>query len=218
MTEYADKSGEQVRFGRLQNLDPEVTISLNRRSLWVVESLLAHDEERRVVVHSIDGGGRYIDCGIEAQGGLITGIELARICLGDLAQVAIVTWRGGGPRGHARTSRHRSPGARLSGRPVRRLGLERRKVLRDGFRSDASGGRRGGNLRCDRPSRRGQRRRRRARDSQAAHAGDRGQNRRRRAESNPRTSPCWSPPRPAWPAAFRSWLARSRPPCTSWPS
>ncbi len=100
MTEYADKSGEQVRFGRLQNLDPEVTISLNRRSLWVVESLLAHDEERRVVVHSIDGGGRYIDCGIEAQGGLITGIDLARICLGDAAQVALAP---GEVAGHAAT-------------------------------------------------------------------------------------------------------------------
>jgi methenyltetrahydromethanopterin cyclohydrolase len=64
--------------------------SLNRRALWVVESLLAHCEERRVAVHSIDGGGRFIDCGIEARGGLITGIELARICLGDLAQVTIM--------------------------------------------------------------------------------------------------------------------------------
>ena len=49
---------------------------LNRRALWVVESLLAHGEGR-VAVHAIDGGGRYIDCGIEARGGLITGIELA---------------------------------------------------------------------------------------------------------------------------------------------
>jgi methenyltetrahydromethanopterin cyclohydrolase len=70
--------------------------SLNRRAHWVVESLLAHTEERRVAVHLIDGGGRYIDCGIEAHGGLITGIELARICLGDLAQVAIVPGEVGG--------------------------------------------------------------------------------------------------------------------------
>ena len=47
-------------------------------------------------MHSIDGGGRYIDCGIEARGGLITGIELARVCLGDLAQVAIVPGEVGG--------------------------------------------------------------------------------------------------------------------------
>ncbi len=52
--------------------------------------MLAHAEERRVCVHSIEGGGRSIDCGIEARGGLFAGLELARISLGDLAQVAIV--------------------------------------------------------------------------------------------------------------------------------
>ena len=41
-----------------------MTMSLNRRALWVVEAILAHLEERRVAVHAIDGGGRYIDCGI----------------------------------------------------------------------------------------------------------------------------------------------------------
>jgi methenyltetrahydromethanopterin cyclohydrolase len=73
-----------------------MTMSLNRRALWVVEALLAHNEERRVAVHPIEGGGRYIDCGIQARGGLITGIELARVCLGDLAQLAIVPGEVGG--------------------------------------------------------------------------------------------------------------------------
>ena len=73
-----------------------MTMSLNRRALWVVEAMLAHAEERRVAVHAIEGGGRYIDCGIEAQGGLNAGIELARVCLGDLAQVSIVPGEVGG--------------------------------------------------------------------------------------------------------------------------
>jgi methenyltetrahydromethanopterin cyclohydrolase len=73
-----------------------MTMSLNRRAMWVVEALLAHGEECRVAVHSIEGGGRYIDCGINARGGLIAGIELARICLGDLAQIAIVPAEVGG--------------------------------------------------------------------------------------------------------------------------
>ena len=47
-------------------------------------------EEYRVAVHPIEGGGRYVDCGIEARGGLLAGIELARICLGGLGQVSIV--------------------------------------------------------------------------------------------------------------------------------
>jgi methenyltetrahydromethanopterin cyclohydrolase len=63
---------------------------LNRRALWVVEALLAHSEERRVAVHAIDGGGRYVDCGIETRGGWLAGIDLARVCLGDLAQVSLI--------------------------------------------------------------------------------------------------------------------------------
>jgi methenyltetrahydromethanopterin cyclohydrolase len=73
-----------------------MTMSLNRRAMWLVEALLAHGEERRVVAHSIEGGGRYIDCGIDARGGLIAGIELARVCLGDQAQVSIVPGEVGG--------------------------------------------------------------------------------------------------------------------------
>jgi methenyltetrahydromethanopterin cyclohydrolase len=67
-----------------------MTMSINRRALWVVEALLAHADERRVAVHPVDGGGRYVDCGIDARGGLLAGVDLARVCLGDLAQVAMV--------------------------------------------------------------------------------------------------------------------------------
>jgi methenyltetrahydromethanopterin cyclohydrolase len=63
---------------------------LNRRSLWAIESLLAHAEERRVTAHAIDGGGRYVDCGIEARGGWRAGLDVARVCLGDLAQVSLL--------------------------------------------------------------------------------------------------------------------------------
>ncbi|HKI20681.1 MAG TPA: methenyltetrahydromethanopterin cyclohydrolase [Isosphaeraceae bacterium] len=68
-----------------------MTMSLNRRALWVVEALLAHAEERRVAVHPVDGGGRYVDCGIDSRGGLLAGLDLARVCLGDLALVSIVS-------------------------------------------------------------------------------------------------------------------------------
>jgi methenyltetrahydromethanopterin cyclohydrolase len=74
----------------------KMTMSLNRRALWAVEALLAHADLRRVAVHSIEGGGRYIDCGIESRGGTFAGIELARVCLGDLAQVTIVPGEVGG--------------------------------------------------------------------------------------------------------------------------
>src|SRR5579871_5548111 len=71
-------------------------MNLNRRSHWVVESLLAHAEERRVTAHPIERGGRFIDCGIAARGGLLAGLDLARICLADLANVTIVSGEVGG--------------------------------------------------------------------------------------------------------------------------
>src|SRR3954466_12424990 len=65
-------------------------LSMNRRALWLVEALLAHSAERRLASRMMEGGGRFIDCGVEARGGLLAGLDLARICLADLAEVAIV--------------------------------------------------------------------------------------------------------------------------------
>ena len=67
-----------------------MTMSLNRRALSVVETLLSQAEEFRIAVHTIEGGGRFVDCGIQARGGLLAGIELARVCLSDLARISIV--------------------------------------------------------------------------------------------------------------------------------
>lgn len=67
-----------------------MTMSMNRRALWLVEAILAHAQERKVVLHLTEGGGRFIDCGIEARGGLLAGLELARVCMGDLAAVELV--------------------------------------------------------------------------------------------------------------------------------
>jgi len=73
-----------------------MTISLNSRAVSVVEALLPRAEELRVAFHPIDGGGRYVDFGIEMRGGLRAGIELARVCLSDLADVSIVPGDVGG--------------------------------------------------------------------------------------------------------------------------
>ena len=64
-------------------------MTLNERAASLVERLLARPEDWRIAVHPIEGGGRYVDCGIDARGGLLTGVELARICLADLAEVEI---------------------------------------------------------------------------------------------------------------------------------
>ncbi len=71
-------------------------MDLNRRALRRVETLVAEAELRRVEVRPIERGGRLIDCGIEAQGGIAAGLELARICLADLADVSIVPGTAGG--------------------------------------------------------------------------------------------------------------------------
>jgi methenyltetrahydromethanopterin cyclohydrolase len=73
-----------------------MTMSMNRRALWLVEAMLAHAQERRVLLHLIEEGGRFIDCGIDVRGGLLAGIELARVCMGDLASVAIEPGEVGG--------------------------------------------------------------------------------------------------------------------------
>src|SRR4051794_16608017 len=71
-------------------------MNLNVRSMWLVEALLAHAEERRVAAHPVEGGGRIVDCGIDVRGGLLAGLDLARICMADLAQVTIVPGDVGG--------------------------------------------------------------------------------------------------------------------------
>lgn len=73
-----------------------MTMSMNRRALWLVEAILAHAAERKVLLHLIEGGGRFIDFGIDSRGGLLAGVDLARVCLGDLARVEIISGEVGG--------------------------------------------------------------------------------------------------------------------------
>jgi methenyltetrahydromethanopterin cyclohydrolase len=65
-------------------------MSININALLAAEALIADPGRYRVAVHPIDGGGRYVDFGIETRGGLLAGIELARICMGGLGQVSVV--------------------------------------------------------------------------------------------------------------------------------
>jgi len=65
-------------------------MKLNARAIRRVEALLALAEERRIAAHPVDGGGRFVDCGLAVRGGLAAGLDLARVCLADLADVSIV--------------------------------------------------------------------------------------------------------------------------------
>ena len=65
-------------------------MNLNERAQRLVAALVERAEERRVVAQPIEGGGRVIDCGIDAPGGFASGLDLARVCLAGLGDVAIV--------------------------------------------------------------------------------------------------------------------------------
>jgi methenyltetrahydromethanopterin cyclohydrolase len=71
-------------------------MNLNGRALKVVEALLECAEECKVAAHPIERGGRFIDLGIEVRGGLRAGVDLARVCLADLAEITIVPGAVGG--------------------------------------------------------------------------------------------------------------------------
>jgi methenyltetrahydromethanopterin cyclohydrolase len=63
---------------------------LNDRALASVERLLPCLDHLRVALHTLEGGSRVLDCGIHTPGGLGIGLELARVCLADLAAVTLV--------------------------------------------------------------------------------------------------------------------------------
>ena len=64
--------------------------NLNARASRLVEGLRNDPDAWRVTILAIEGGGTFFDCGIKARGGLALGLQLARICLSGLADVALV--------------------------------------------------------------------------------------------------------------------------------
>lgn len=63
---------------------------LNLRAARVA-ALLSHNAPIcRVESSELPGGGTWIDCGIEARGGISAGLALARICMADLAEISLV--------------------------------------------------------------------------------------------------------------------------------
>ena len=63
--------------------------SLNDRAEALADELEELADEIRVQVLSV-GSARVIDCGVNVVGGLQAGLHLARICLADLADVALI--------------------------------------------------------------------------------------------------------------------------------
>ncbi|HEY3967090.1 MAG TPA: methenyltetrahydromethanopterin cyclohydrolase [Planctomycetaceae bacterium] len=66
-----------------------MTWELNTRAVQLVESLLPSAATLRLSVHEIAGGGRVLDCGIAAEGGLGAGLALAQVCTAGLAEISL---------------------------------------------------------------------------------------------------------------------------------
>ena len=69
---------------------------LNSRAAQLVETYVASAATLRVAVHDVPGGGRVIDCGVAAEGGLGAGLALAQVCTAGLAEISLVPGEIGG--------------------------------------------------------------------------------------------------------------------------
>ncbi len=65
-------------------------LDLNARAGELVENITKRADELRIGVHSLSDGGRVLDFGVEADGGLQAGLELSRVCMAGLGCVSLV--------------------------------------------------------------------------------------------------------------------------------
>jgi methenyltetrahydromethanopterin cyclohydrolase len=63
---------------------------LNERALHVADRMIEDAVALRIAVQRTSAGARILDCGIKAEGGLRAGLAMARVCLSDLGEVALV--------------------------------------------------------------------------------------------------------------------------------
>ncbi len=70
--------------------------SLNGDALELAQRMSARARLLRIEIHTLENGGRLIDCGAKARGGLIAGVELARLCLAGRGEVSLVPGNLGG--------------------------------------------------------------------------------------------------------------------------
>ena len=64
---------------------------LNVRTVQLAESLLPSADALRLAIHDVPNGGRVIDCGVAAEGGLGAGLALAQVCTAGLAEISLTS-------------------------------------------------------------------------------------------------------------------------------
>ena len=65
-----------------------MTLSMNERAWQLADTLAARVDELQIAVHTIGGGARVLDAGVNVRGGLEAGRALAELCMGGLGHVA----------------------------------------------------------------------------------------------------------------------------------
>ncbi|MEJ7812375.1 MAG: methenyltetrahydromethanopterin cyclohydrolase [Gemmatimonadaceae bacterium] len=71
-------------------------LGLNERSWMIADRVAAQATALRVAVHTLEGGARVIDAGVEVDGGLGAGLALAELCMGGLGHVSLAQVTVGG--------------------------------------------------------------------------------------------------------------------------
>ena len=64
-------------------------LGMNERAALLADQMVQRATELRVVVHTLAGGARVIDAGIDTPGGLGAGLLLAELCMGGLGHVGL---------------------------------------------------------------------------------------------------------------------------------
>ena len=63
-------------------------LQMNERAWRMADDLAARADELQIAAHTIGGGARVLDAGVESRGGLGAGRALAELCMGGLGHVA----------------------------------------------------------------------------------------------------------------------------------
>jgi methenyltetrahydromethanopterin cyclohydrolase len=80
-----------------------VSLSMNERAGAILDGLVADAAALGIIVGTVDGGARVVDCGARARGGLEAGLGFAAACMGGMGRIDPVpvpvgerTWPGVG--------------------------------------------------------------------------------------------------------------------------
>lgn len=65
------------------------SLTLNERAHRLADEMAADAAALRLAIHNV-AGARVLDCGVRAEGGLRAGLALARVCLADQTEVALL--------------------------------------------------------------------------------------------------------------------------------